>query len=79
MLSGRFDLRVGSIAIDAHALVDLTSFAHALRDIRARLLVVTRGIMADEMVRSIASSWRLPVLMIEPASLPRMRSVKGAI
>jgi hypothetical protein len=79
MLSGKFDLRVSSITIDARALVDLTSFAHALRDIWARLLIVTRGIMADEMVRSIASLWRLPVLMIEPASVPRIRSAKGSV
>lgn len=64
------------ITVDARALTDTASFAHALHDIQARLLVVTRGVMGDEMARSIASLWRLPVLMTEPRDPVRLRSVR---
>lgn len=71
-------LRINRTIVDARALADPVALTHALHNMRERLTVVTRGVLTDDVARSIASSRRLPVLMVEPAKVPRAAPVPEA-
>lgn len=47
-------------------LADATACAQAFRQITERLIVMTRGALADEAASAIAAARRVPVLIVEP-------------
>jgi hypothetical protein len=53
--------------------------AHSLPEARARLFVITRGVVTDEMARSTAVLWRTPVLMIEPTDSSRVGAARAGV
>ncbi len=48
-------------------LTDPAACAHAFHQVQERLIVATRGVLAPELALSIASSRRIPVLVIAPS------------
>jgi hypothetical protein len=65
-------LAIRHVIADGLPPADPAFLDRALRHLRERLLVVTRGVLADEQVVSIASSRQVPVLVVEPLPpLPR--------
>jgi hypothetical protein len=59
-------LRAERIAAARGALADPTLLHHAFRDLQERLIVMTRGAFHDRVAPTVASSRRVPVLLIEP-------------
>ena len=59
-------LRAERIPAARGALADPTLLHHAFRDLQERLIVMTRGAFHDRVAPTVASSRRVPVLLIEP-------------
>lgn len=60
-------LAIRRIAAGTASLADVAARAHAFRTVQERLVVMTRDLLAHEVALSIASSRRVPVLVIERA------------
>jgi hypothetical protein len=59
-------LAIKHVTVDDLPLTDSTFLDRAFRHLQERLVVVTRGVLADERAMLIASSRCVPVLVIEP-------------
>jgi hypothetical protein len=70
-------VKIKHLVVNPRALTDPVAFAHALHDVQERLVVVSRGVMTDEMARSVVASRRLPMLIVEDVNAPRVSSVSA--
>lgn len=67
-LVDRTGLAVRRIVAGPASLADAAACAHAFRTVQERLVVMTRRTSTHEVALSIASSRRIPVLVIEPTN-----------
>lgn len=65
-LAAGTDLIIKRVAADRPGLADPAACAHAFRQIQERLIVMTRGALADRTVSAIAAARQVPVLVVEP-------------
>lgn len=65
-LAAGTDLIIKRVAADRPGLADPAACALAFRQIQERLIVMTRGALADRTASAIAAARRVPVLVVEP-------------
>jgi hypothetical protein len=65
-LAASTDLIIERVAADRPGFADPAACAHAFRQIEERLIVMTRGALADRTVSAIAAARQVPVLVVEP-------------
>ena len=65
------------VQADKNAFSDASTVSSAFRRLQERLVVITRGAFADDVASLIASSRRVPVLVIEAVDLAGARIVLG--
>jgi hypothetical protein len=61
-------LRIKHVAIGDLPLSDPAPLSQAFRRLQERLVIMTRGVLANEIAVSIASARRVPWLVIEPST-----------
>ncbi len=63
------DLLIKHVFTGKASLSDPATYAHALRSVQERLVVAARSVLAPELALTMASSRRIPVLVIAPSEV----------